>query len=339
MTPSRPSLRLDINPRLRPSGPGIHGVMLAVVTVAIITLACSAGAPVSTAGRAGEDGAGVRVVATTTVFADLVERVGGERTEVTSLVPAGGEVHTFDPSPGDVTTVAEADLVVLNGVGLDEWARDLAEGSGTSAEVVELAEDLPGVEYLEGGEHGEEGESPAGDHAGEAVNPHLWLDVEVAGRYAERLVETLVRVDPEGANAYRANGAAYAEELAALDADIAGRIGAIPEDRRRIVSFHEAFPYFAAAYGLEIVGVVVEAPGQDPSAGEISALVDAIRTSGATAVFSEAQFDDRLARAIAEEAGVTVESRLYNDSLGEPPADSYVGMMRWNADRIVEALE
>jgi ABC-type Zn uptake system ZnuABC Zn-binding protein ZnuA len=305
------------------------------------------------AGRAGGDSDGrLGVVATTTVLADLVANVGGDLVDVRSLGPKGGEVHTFDPSPSDVAALGDADLVVTNGLGLDAWVADLVEGADTTAPVVVLAEDLPGVHYLEGGE--EEGDaavagsagtdvqtshdSGPGGHAGEQFNPHLWLNVEYARKYVDRIAAALADADPTHASTYKDQAARYSQELDSLDRDIAGRMAAIPAENRRIVSFHEAFPYFAAAYGLQIVGVVVGSPGQDPSAGEIATLVQAIRSAGVRAVFAEVQFSDRLARTIAEEAGVKVETRLYNDTLGDPPVDSYVGMMRWNADRIEDAV-
>jgi zinc/manganese transport system substrate-binding protein/manganese/iron transport system substrate-binding protein len=305
-----------------------------VVGILLVLLAACRGGAGPAAPSTG-DGDGLRVVATTTVLADLVANVGGDRVEVRSLVPAGGEVHTFDPSPGDIGAVAEADLVVMNGLGLDEWALELVEGSGTDATVAELAEDLDGVEYIEADEH-EEGESEGHGHDG--ANPHLWLDVSYAALYSDRLRDALTVADPDGADAIEESAAAYRQQLEALHADITERMAAIPEPNRRIVSFHEAFPYFAQAYGLDVVGVVVESPGQDPSAGEIAALVEAIRDSGARAVFSEAQFNPRLAETIASEAGISVESGLHNDSLGEPPADTYIGMMELNAQRIEAAL-
>ena len=247
--------------------------------------------------------------------------------DVTSLVPPGGEVHTFDPTPDDLARVADADLVVMNGLGLDDWLGAVVRDSGTDAPIVQLGEDLPGVEYLAGDEH-----------EGEAVNPHLWLDVGNGIRYAERIGEQLTAVDPAHAAAYEDGQTAYDERLQALDAWVREQINSVPPEDRRLVSFHEAFPYFARAYGLEIVGTVIDAPGQDPSAGEIADLIDAIRASGARAVFSEAQFNPELAQTIAEEAGVKVESDLYNDSLGPPPADTYEGMIRWDVGKVVEAL-
>jgi ABC-type Zn uptake system ZnuABC Zn-binding protein ZnuA len=279
----------------------------------------------------------LRVVATTTVLADLVANVGGERVTVTSVVPKGGEVHTFDPSPQDVVGLTQADLVVSNGLGLDEWLTDLAADAGATAPIVELGEDLD-IEYLEGGEHAEEEGDHAGEEPGEPVNPHLWLDVSNARAYVAKLADAFAAADPDGAADYRANAETYDAELADLDTWIREQIAAVPSDDRKLVSFHEAFPYLARAYGLEIVGVVVDAPGQDPSAGEIAALVDAIRAAGVKAVFGEAQFSDDLVRTIADETGAAVETNLYNDSLGDPPVDSYIGMMRWNVERIVAAL-
>ncbi|MFM2105634.1 MAG: hypothetical protein RL338_666 [Chloroflexota bacterium] len=308
-----------------------------VATVALVVAACTpAGAGPST----GADGT-LGVVVTTTVIGDLVERVGGEGVVVTSLVPKGGEVHTYDPRPSDLVTVAEASLVVMNGLGLDEWLGGLATDAGTSAPVVRLGEELEGVAYLEGGDHGhaEDGGAGGEEHADEAgVNPHLWLDVTIAARYVDRIADALASVDPAGADGYRARAAAERASLADLDAWVRERIATIPAERRSFVSFHDALPYYAAAYGLEIVGVVVEAPGQEPSAGEIADLVAAIRASGVRAVFSESQFDPALARTLADEAGATVVANLYTDTLGDPPVDSYEGLVRWNTDRIVEAL-
>lgn len=314
----------------------ILGLIIAVAMAASSLLACAAepggsGDP----SRPTAEPDALRVVATTTVLADLVVQVGGSKVAVTSIVPKGGEVHTFDPSPSDVVRVGEADLVVLNGLGLDEWLGQVVIDAGSSAPVVELAEDLPGVDYLEGGEHDEETD---GAHAGEAVNPHLWLNVAYARRYVERIAEALAAADPADAAAYAEGAAAYDARLAMLDDEIRAKLALIPEGNRRLVSFHEAFPYFAAAYGLEIVGVIVDAPGQDPSAGEIAALVTSIRESGARAVFTEAQFSPDLARTVAAEAGVAVVRDLYNDSLGDQPIDTYEAMMRWNAERTLEAL-
>ena len=262
------------------------------------------------------DSGRLEVVATTTVLADLVAQVGGESVSVTSLVPKGGEVHTFDPSPGDVGRVAAADLVVVNGLGLDDWAVGLARDSGTGARVLTVADSIPAEQYIV-------------DEETSRPNPHLWLDPSLAAGYARAIGQAIGTPD---------RAETYVQELTALQAEARARIGALPADARRIVSFHDALPYFARAFDLEIVGVVVDAPGQDPSAGEIADLIGAIKASGVKAIFSEAQFPHDLADTVAEETGATVVADLYTDTLGDPPVDTYGGMIRWDVDRIVEAL-
>jgi manganese/iron transport system substrate-binding protein len=267
----------------------------------------------------------LKVVATTTVLADMVKQVGGANVDVTSIVPKGGVVETFDPSPQDVARISEADLIVMNGLGLDAWLEPAIQAAAEDVPVARLGEDLPGVDYVAG-------------EGNEASNPHLWLDVRYASEYAERIRDALIAASPAKAPAFQSGGDAYVRRLDDLDASVRAMIATIPPENRKLVSFHEAFPYFARAYGLEIVGSVIQVPGQDPSAGEVAALVDAIRQSGAKAVFTEAGFNPSLAQAIADEAGVRVESDLYNDSLGDPPVDTYEGLIRWDAERIVEAL-
>jgi ABC-type Zn uptake system ZnuABC Zn-binding protein ZnuA len=297
--------------------------LLAIVALAAGTLAIAAcgatGGPAAT-------GDAVRVVATTTILADMAAQVGGSRVTVVSLVPKGGEVHTFDPTPSDVRRLAEAQLVIRNGLGLDDWLTHLVENSGTKGTLVAIGEDLPGVTYL-GGEAG-----------GGAVNPHLWLNAAYGALYAQRIGASLAAVDPAHAADYRAGAEAYTRVLMEVDADARTRLGAIPEAGRTVISFHDAFPYFAAAYGLKIDGTVVDAPGQDPTASQVAALVDLVRTKGIKAIFAEAQFNDDLVQAIGRETGATVVSDLYTDTLGDTPVDTYAGLMRANVDKVVAAL-
>lgn len=295
-----------------------------LVAVALVVTACGRGEPASS-GPTPVPGA-LRVVATTTVLADLVREVGGPLVDVASLVPKGGEVHTFDPTPADVQRVTRAQVMVANGLGLDGWLTGLASDAGTAAPILRLGEGLPDVTYLAGG--GGEG----------AVNPHLWMNVAYAERYVDRIEAALATADPPHADRYRASVGAYRARLASLDAEIRGRIGSLPPARRVVVSFHDAFPYFAEAYGLTIVGSIVDAPGQDPSAGAVADLVAKIRSSRATAIFAEAQFNPQLAETIAGETGVTVVTDLYTDTVGDPPADTYEGFMRSDAERVVAAL-
>ncbi len=150
----------------------------------------------------------------------------------------------------------------------------------------------------------------------------------------------LSELDPAGKATYEANAAAYGSQLDALDTELKARVAEIPPANRKLVTFHDAFPYFARHFGFEIVGVVLENVGQEPTAAELAALVDKVKAAHVKAVFSEAQFSPRLSQTLAQEAGITaVVTTLYNDALGPPPADTYLGVMRWNVDEIVKALK
>jgi zinc/manganese transport system substrate-binding protein/manganese/iron transport system substrate-binding protein len=203
----------------------------------------------------------------------------------------------------------------------------MAVDAGSTAPVVRLGEGLPPDSYL-----------ASADGTGGKVNPHLWLDPELAIGYVERIGEALVAVDPGGADAYRDTAAEARADLVELDAWAASRLAAIPTAERRIVAFHDALPYLARAYDIEVVGVVVDSPGQEPSAGEVATLIEEIRRTGVPAVVSEIQFDDRIAHSIADEAGATVVSDLYTDTLGDPPVDTYDGLIRWVVERLAGAM-
>jgi ABC-type Zn uptake system ZnuABC Zn-binding protein ZnuA len=295
--------------------------LAALALVGLIFAGCGgSAAPTPDSGR-------LKVVTTTTILADLVAQVGGDLVSVESLVPKGGEVHTFDPTPSDVRRVAEADVVFLNGLELDDWLGGLVSDAGSTAPVVALGEQLDGVTYIAGGEGSAEG-----------VNPHLWLDPAYAAMYAARISDALATADPAHAQDLRDGGSAYVTELGALGTELAARMATIPEANRTVISFHDAFPYFARAYGLTVDGTIVDAPGQDPSAAQVGLLVEAIRSHGIKAIFAEAQFSDALARTIADETGVTVVSSLYTDSTGDAPQDTYADLMRWNVDQVLRVL-
>ena len=303
--------------------PPLRLVALVLAGLAGLVSSCGGGAGTPPGGTSAP---AVVVVTTTTVFRDIIENVGGERVAVTSLVPAGSDVHTYQAKPDDLRAVAAADLIVMNGLGLDDWLDETISSVSADAPIVRLAVALPGVELLPG-------EAPG------TQNPHLWMDVSYARMYAAKIEAALEGVDPSGAAAYEASAAAYDAKLTDLDALVRMQVDAIPEANRKLALFHDALPYFARAYGLTVVGVAVEAPGQDPSAGEIAALIDAIRESGVRAIFSEDQFPTDLVDQLARETGTTVVADLYDDSLGDDPVISYEGMIRWDVEKMVAALK
>jgi len=284
--------------------------------------ACGAGQPPVPSPGAGDR---IRVVTTSSVFGDLIDNVGGDRVAVTSLVPKGSDVHTYQASPGDLRAVASADLFVMNGLGLDDWLEPTIRSASNGAPILRLGVDLEGVTLLPG-------DSP------ETQNPHLWMDVANAQLYATRISDALIAADPSHAPQIGATSATYIRRLADLDGWARAQVDTIAEADRKLVTFHDALPYFARAYGLAIIGVAVKAPGQDPSAGEIAALVDAIRASGVRAIFSERQFPTALVDQIARETGATVVANLYDDTLGNEPVVSYEGMIRWDVQQLVGAL-
>jgi ABC-type Zn uptake system ZnuABC Zn-binding protein ZnuA len=294
---------------------------VAALLAAGVVSACGPGPSTAPSGSAR-----LPVTTTSTVFGDMIANVGGDLVEVTSIVPRDADVHTFEPTPDALQAVSRARLIVMNGLGLDDWlAETITNAAAQDTPLVELAVDLPSAELLPGEEPGER-------------NPHLWMAVPYAILYVDRMEAALTAADPDNADAYARQANAYRTRLEALDADVRTRIASIPAQDRKLVTFHDAFPYFASAYGLEVVGVAVEAPGQDPSAGEIAALIEAIRASGVKAIFSESQFPTELVDRIATETGATVVAELYDDSLGDPPISSYEAVIDWDVDQLVEAL-
>ena len=300
----------------------------AVLIVGAWLAACSGSATAapSTASSGGGSGRAIVVVTTTTVFADMVRKVGGPNVSVTSLVPKGGDVHTFEPKPADVQSVASARLLVMNGLGLDDWLqKTITNVAAAGTPVLKLGENLPGVALLPGEDPGTQ-------------NPHLWMDVKYGETYIDRIAAALKQADPTGSAGYDSRAAAYKTRLDTLDASVRARIATIPEANRKLVTFHDAFPYFAREYGITIVGVAVEAPGQDPSAAYTAQLIDAIRASGVKAIFSESQFPAKLVDQLAAETGTKVVADLYDDSVGDPPVDSYEAVISWDVDQLVTAL-
>ena len=295
---------------------GLRAAALLVVA-ALFAVACSA-----RPGASGT-GSGLRVVATTTVFADLVRQVGGQRVSVVSIVPAGTGPEDYEPRTEDSKRLADAQLVVSNGVGLDTFLESLISTTATQAARLVLGEGIPAIET--------EGQP----------NPHFWLDPSiVVEQYLPKITAQLTELDPAGKAVFEENATAYTRQLQELDTSLKAKVAEIPAGQRKLVTFHDGFPYFARHFGFELIGVIVNNVGQDPSAGELAQLVDKVKAAKVKAVFSEAQFSPKLSETLAQEAGITtVVTTLYNDALGPAPADTYLGLMRWNVDHIVAALK
>jgi len=331
---------------------GIKRSVWTAVGAALASLVLVAGCNGSAASPSPSESTGAAadytVIATTSVFADLAQLALGDNVMIETIIPAGVDVHTFEPSPADAQKLAGADLIVMNGLGLDEWALSLLEAAGKSEEdVLELAEGIDESNawvYLEGEEHDEEegeehSEEEGEEHGHGGTDPHIWLDPKGAAIYVNRIAARVAAELPERAMAIESARDAGLAEIAALDEELRVGFAAIDASTRKIVTFHDAFGYFARAYEIEIVGVAVEAPGQEPSAKEIAALIDAIKAAGVTSVFSEAQFPSKVLDQVAAETGATVLENLYSDALGDAPANSYLGAMRANASAILASFK
>jgi zinc/manganese transport system substrate-binding protein len=262
------------------------------------------------------------VVASFSIIGDLAREIGGERAVVTTIVGPDGDAHVYQPTPADGRRIGAARLIFVNGLGFEGWLERLIAAAKSAGTVVTLGK---GVTPREG-----EG----------GADPHAWQDVANARIYAAEIRDALISADPAGADVYQARAAAYLTRLAALDGEIVAALDAIPRARRRVVSTHDAFGYFAARYGVDFIapqGVSTEA---EPSARDIARIINAIKRNQASAVFLENISDPRLARRIAAETGARLGGVLYSDALSPPGGDgaNYIDMMRHNVRELVQAL-
>ncbi|MFT4039792.1 MAG: zinc ABC transporter substrate-binding protein [Thermomicrobiales bacterium] len=287
----------------------------------------------------------LKVVATFSVLGDLTQAVGGDAIQLTTLIGAGVDAHTFDPAPADLATLEGADVIVENGFGFEPWLDNFLESTDFQGERI-VASDGVTPRHVEEDEEGheEEGEDHAEDerHHGED-DPHIWHSVPNAILMVENIRDGLAAADPNRADVYAANAAAKIADLQALDAWVKAQVATLPEDRRKLVTSHDTFGYFADAYGFEIVGTALgslSTEAGDPSARQIAELVAQIQETGVPAIFAENVANPALMESIAAEAGVALAPPLYSDALGAPgtPGDTYDGMMRSNVETIVQAL-
>ncbi len=270
----------------------------------------------------------LRVVATTVQISALTKEVAGDKIALTGLVPAGADPHAFEPKPSDLVAIEEAQLILRHGIGLDEWLDDTLE-AGNEATSVTVTD---GLELAQGDDDGEQVE-----------DPHVWHDPENAKTMIDDIADALAAADPENASTYEANASAYKATLDEAAAEVQSIIDEIPAADRKMVTDHDAFEYFADAFGLKIVGAIfpVLSTEGEPSAQETAALLETIEREGVKAIFAEESANPRLATTLAEDAGVTIVDDLYGDSLGEPGSDAETvdGMLLANARRIADALK
>lgn len=307
---------------------------IAGITAAALALTgCSSSQPDAGAPGSGTAGASARVVATTTIWGDItrqiVECAGAG--QVTTLMPVGTDPHDYSPSSQDVAAMVGADLVIANGLGLEEGLEKSIESARTDgASVFEVA---PQLDPLPGGEKGEEA-----DHGGE--DPHVWQDVTRAAKASGLIGAELTRTT--GNPDYAECATTLQGELMTVNDEVAATLATVPQERRILVTDHDALGYLAAAYGYTVAGTVI--PGgstlAEPSSAELAALASTVKEAGVPAIFANTANPQALIDALASEVGDITVVDLYVDSLGEPgsSADTFQGMVRTNAQRISDAL-
>ena len=268
-------------------------------------------------------------VASTSIIADLVRNVGGERLDVKALVGANGDAHVYSPTPGDAREIAAAAIVFVNGLGLEGWLPRLVGASGSKAPVIAVSKGITPRRMQDE------------EHLGRSVtDPHAWQSIADAKIYVANIRDRLVAVDPAGKAAYDANAQAYLAKLDDLDKEVRSAIASIPAHRRKIITTHDAFGYFGAAYGMSFIAPEGVSTDSEPSAKDVARIIRQIKQQNIPAVFLENVSDPRLMEQIARETGAAIGGKLYSDALSEPsgPAATYIDMMRHNVRELTKAL-
>lgn len=343
------------------SSPGLRRprralALLGIAGIAALTLsACAPGSGAATQGAAGR----LQIVATTSQVADFTRTVAGDSADVTQLIAANTSAHAYDPSAADLLALANADVVVINGAGLESWLKDAVEASGFDGVTIDA-----GSQVVLRGDHadhdradhdhaehehvdGDHAEHEHADHEAEQEsggNPHIWTSVENAHTMVTTIAHGLADADLAHAQSYDDNATTYAHTLERLDDWIHASIDPVPTNERLLVSTHDVFTYFTQAYSITFVGAVIPSfdDNAETSAAQIDSLVDAVKATGAKAIFAEASVSPKAADTIAREAQVRVYSgadALYADSLGPAgsPGETYVRSQIHNVTKLVES--
>lgn len=265
----------------------------------------------------------LKIVASFSILGDFAKNIGGDRVEVSTLVGANGDVHVYTPAPADAKKIADAKLVIINGFGLEGWMSRLVQSSGSKGKIVTATDGI------------------APRIAGAAPDPHAWQSVANAKIYVANIRNALVAADPADGVAFRANAELYLAKLDGLDREVKAAMASIPPDHRKVISTHDAFGYFAAAYGVEFIAPLGVSTDSEASARDIAGIITQIRQAKIPAVFIENISDPRLIQRISAETGARIGGTLYSDSLtgekGEAP--TYIDMVRHNIKALTDALD
>ena len=272
----------------------------------------------------------IDAVASFSILGDMVSRVGGDRVAVTTIVGPNADSHVYSPKPSDAAAVAGADIFFVNGLGFEGWMDRFVEATGYQGPLVVVSE---GVASHESEDHD--------DHDHDGTDPHAWQSLTNGVLYVQNIAKGLCAVDAGGCAAYTANAEAFVAELTALDASVREQLAAVPADRRKVITTHDAFGYFGDAYGVTFLAPEGISTDAEPSAAAVARLIVQIKSEGVRAVFIENMSDPRLIQQIATETGATLGGELYADALSgsDGPAATYLDMFRHNVGLLIPAME
>jgi len=264
----------------------------------------------------------LQVVTSFSILGDFVKNIGGDRVEVTNLVGPDGDVHVYAPAPADARKIAKAKLLVINGLGLEGWLPRLLQAAGGNAPIVTATNGIAPLKL------------------GSDADPHAWQSVANAKKYVSNIRDALVAADPAGAETFRQNADTYRAKLDGLEREVRDAITQIPESRRKVISTHDAFGYFASAYGIQFIAPLGASTESEASARDIANIIAQIKAAKIPAVFLEKISDPRLMRLISDESGARVGGTLYSDSLTDEKGDAptYIDMVRHNIRALTSAL-
>ena len=265
----------------------------------------------------------LKIVASFSIIGDMVKQIAGNDADLKTLVGANGDAHEYEPTAADAKTIAQADIVFINGLGLEGWIERLIKSSGYKGKVITLT---AGITPLKKGTH---------------EDPHAWQDIENAKIYVRNISATLQTANPTQSKKYKENTDAYINKLTEVDGWVKQKISKIPPEKRKVISMHDAFQYFARQYGIEFIAPLGNSTESDVSAADMARIIDAVRKRHITAIFLENMTDSRLIKQLESDAKAHIGGTLYSDALSEPdgPAADYIGLFRHNVAALTAAMQ
>lgn len=304
-------------------------IIISILVFVFTFVSCS---PVSSTNPAGTQ---IHVVAVESFLADITQQIAGNRVVVESLIPVGVDPHSFEPAPLDVQKIVQSKMLIINGGGLESWLNPILTSAGANVFTMTASAGLTPRTL-------QPGEDPS-LLQGDAVDPHFWMNPLNVITYVNNIRDGLIQIDPAGKDTYSTNAASYITELQSLDKWIGQQVALIPESNRLLVTNHETFGYFADHYGFKIIGTIIPSFSTDasPSARELAALEQKIKSTGVNAIFLEVGANPQLAQQIAQDTGIKVDLTLYTHSLSNlsGPAPTYLDMMKYDVNVIVDLLK